>query len=97
MKGRGQGLLPGMPAAPELSPEKRLRLWLAEHDLTLADLAARTGVHHTYPGKVLVARTEEPSPEFRAKLLQLGMPAGLVPPAAERRRGRPRSGERRLE
>lgn len=87
MRGFGQGLLPGVPAA--LTPEKRLRLWLASKAMTLADLAERTGVHHTYPGKVLVARTEEPSPEFRAKLLKLGLPEDLVPPAAERRRGRP--------
>ena len=93
MRGRGQGLLPGMPSCASVSPEKRLRLWLAEHDMTLADLARRLGVHHTYPGKVLVARSEEPSPEFRARLLKLGMPEDLVPQAAERRRGRPPRGQ----
>lgn len=62
-----------------LPRRKRVMLWLARAGYaSLADLAADMGVHHTYPGKLLVARTEEITPEWRAWLVGKGCPEGLL-------------------
>jgi len=57
----------------------RLELWMRRAGYpTLAALAEDMGVHHTYPGKLLVARTEEITPERRVWLLERGCPEEVL-------------------
>jgi len=57
----------------------RLKLWLRRAGYSsLAALAKDMGVHHTYPGKLLVARTEPITPEWREWLMERGCPEGLL-------------------
>lgn len=57
----------------------RLELWMRRAGYSsLAALAADMGVHHTYPGKLLVARTEEITPDRRAWLLERGCPEEVL-------------------
>lgn len=62
-----------------LPTEARLALWLRRAGYgSLAALARDMGVHHTYPGKLLVARTEPMPPQWRAWLLERGCPAEVL-------------------
>lgn len=62
-----------------LPRRKRVMLWLARAGYaSLAQLAADMRVDATYPGKMLVARTEGITPERRAWLLGKGCPEGLM-------------------
>ncbi|NJB67221.1 cyanate lyase [Desulfobaculum xiamenense] len=64
---------------PGVPREKRLELWMRDHGLTFKDIAAQLGVHHTWPGKVLVAKTEKLTPERRRQLVEIvGLPEELV-------------------
>ncbi|MFK4765307.1 XRE family transcriptional regulator [Desulfobaculum sp. SPO524] len=64
---------PGVPKA------KRLELWMRDQGLTFKDIATQLGVHHTWPGKVLVAKTEKLTPERRRQLIDVvGVPEELV-------------------
>jgi hypothetical protein len=57
----------------------RLRLWLRRRGYpSLAALARDMGVHPTYPGKLLLSRTEALTPERRAWLLERGCPEELM-------------------
>ncbi len=57
----------------------RLRLWLRRAGYSsLAALAKDMGVHHTYPGKLLVSRTEAITPQWRAWLVERGCPEGVI-------------------
>jgi hypothetical protein len=63
----------------DLPREARLKLWLRRRGYScLADLARDMGVHHTYPGKLLVARTEAMPPERREWLLEREFPEDLL-------------------
>jgi hypothetical protein len=62
-----------------LPAEARLTLWLRRAGYgSLAALAADMGVHPTYPGKMLLARTEPITPEWREWLREKGFPEELL-------------------
>ncbi len=62
----------------ELDRKQRMKIWLRDRDMTLADLAEKCGIHFSYPGKILIARTEKPSPEVRERLLAAGIPEDML-------------------
>lgn len=75
--------LPGLGADEEALPrEKRLLRWFKERglDLTTDVALIMGGVHRTFPGKCLVACTDQLPREMRQKLLAYGVPEALLPP-----------------
>lgn len=62
-----------------LPASARLTLWLRRAGYgSLAALAAEMGVHPSYPGKMLVSRTEPITPEWRAWLLERRCPEEVI-------------------
>ncbi|MDO9081753.1 MAG: XRE family transcriptional regulator [Humidesulfovibrio sp.] len=63
----------------KLPRRARVKLWLRRAGYaSLAALARDMGVHHTYPGKMLVSGKERVTPEWREWLLKRGCPEELV-------------------
>ncbi|MDQ7836050.1 MAG: XRE family transcriptional regulator [Humidesulfovibrio sp.] len=63
----------------KLPRRARVKLWLRRAGYaSLAALARDMGVHHTYPGKMLVSGKETVTPEWREWLLERGCPEGLL-------------------
>ena len=62
-----------------LPMDARLTLWLKRCGYgSLSALSSDMGVHPSYPGKLLVARTEDITPEWRAWLLGRGCPEEVL-------------------
>lgn len=72
--------------ASQLSPRpERLRRWLHAHDITFAALARALGVSETRAREVIVADTIPT--RLHARASDLGVPAELLPPALDKKRG----------
>lgn len=75
-----------MTTMPNVDRATALRTWMDEHDVTIRYVAEQLGVSMTLARRYLILCETVPT-RWHGQLVQLGIPAELLPRAEDRKRG----------